>query len=85
MKYTRITYKHDKKNNRYRFFYEAEYFEHGNTGHHVCSGNYFDVYHVTGHAVAIKNAMIPVLCCDSLGELCKVIEKETGCIPEQII
>ena len=82
MKYTRITYKHDKKNNRHRFYYQGEYSD--MHGHHQCSGNFFDVYPVTGHVVAVKYSTNPVLCCDSFNELCDIVRKETGCIPEQV-
>ena len=51
MKYNSVTYNYDKKNNRYRFFYEAEYFE---NGHHIQIGNLFDVYIVNNHYVVMK-------------------------------
>lgn len=84
MEYNKITYYFDKKGNRYRFFYEAEYFESGNNGHHVCGGNYFDVYSVNNHFVAIKNGMNPVFCCDSFTELCVWVKANTGCTPERL-
>lgn len=82
MKFNRITYRYDKKNKRYRFFYDAEYFESGNSGHHICSGNYFDVYSINKHLVAIKFSTSPVYCCDTFNELCDWIRQQTGCIPE---
>ncbi len=84
MKYNSVTYRFDKKNQRYRFFYESEYFESGNTGHYIQSGNFFDVYKVNNHFVAIKYSVAPVYVCDSFEELCKYIEKETGCIPQKV-
>lgn len=51
MKYNAVTYNFDKKNGRYRFYYESEYFE---NGHHIQSGNLFDVYMVNSHYVVMK-------------------------------
>lgn len=82
MRYNSVTYKFDKKNKRYRFFYEAEYFE---NGHHIQSGNFFDVYELNDHFVAIRYSTSPVHVCDTFEELCSYVEKKTGCIPKQTI
>lgn len=81
MIYKKITYRHDKKNRRYRFFYEAEYFDQ-NTGHHICGGNLFDVYLVNNHFVVIKNSIMPVFCCDTFDELVFYVKNTTKCFPE---
>lgn len=80
MKYNYVTYNFDKKNDRYRFYYESEYFE---NGHHIQSGNLFDVYMVNSHYVVMKYISQPVHCCDTFDQLLEYIEKLTKCKADQ--
>lgn len=80
MKYNSVSYNFDKKNNRYRFYYESEHFE---NGHHIQSGNLFDVYIVSNHYVVMKYISQPVYCCDTFDQLLAYVSKLTKCKPEQ--
>ena len=82
MKYNSVTYNYDKKNNRYRFFYEAEYFE---NGHYIQSGNLFlfDVYIVNNHYVVMKCISQPVYCCNTFDQILSYVAILTKCKPEQ--
>lgn len=83
MNYKRVTYKYDKKNKRYRFFYEAEYYDH-NKALHVCGGNFIDIYLVNNYFVAIRYGTTPVFCCETFDELVFWIKETTSCFPELI-
>lgn len=80
MKYNSVSYNFDKKNNRYRFYYESEHFE---NGHHIQSGNLFDVYIVSNHYVVMKYISQPVYCCDTFDQILSYVAILTKCKPEQ--
>ncbi|WP_419033410.1 hypothetical protein [Dysgonomonas gadei] len=81
MKYEKITYKYDRKNDRIRLFFTGT--REDSMGKWNSSGNYGDIYECTSHFVFIKVfGANPNLVTDTLEEMFSIIKQSTGCDPE---